>query len=255
MAPTPSKKRGASRGLPSAAKELRSITNRLSKGVDALDFAEPTTHVYNPLVYARRSVNEYLDRFARKGPKALLLGMNPGPYGMAQTGVPFGEIAVVRDWMGIECSVDQPPVVHPKRPIEGFECTRSEVSGRRLWGWAAEHFPTADAFFNSMFVWNFCPLVFMEESGKNRTPDKLPAEERDPLFEVCDRSLREVVLAIEPAQVIGVGKFAEGRAKKALEGIDIPIGTVLHPSPASPMANRGWAPQAEKQLQALGVIP
>lgn len=240
--------------LQSAARELRTITRRLSKGVDALDFAEPTTHVYNPLVYARRSVEDYLDRFARKGPKALLLGMNPGPYGMAQTGVPFGEIAAVRDWMGIEQPVDQPPTVHPKRPIEGFECARSEVSGRRLWGWAAERFHSADAFFDTMFVWNFCPLVFMEESGKNRTPDKLPAEERDPLFEICDRSLREVVQAIEPRQIIGVGKFAEGRAKKALEGMDLPIGTVLHPSPASPIANRGWAAQAEKQLKALGVI-
>lgn len=240
--------------LPSATKELRNITQRLSKAVDDLHFAAPTTHVYNPLVYARRPVEAYLERFARKGPKALLLGMNPGPYGMAQTGVPFGEIAAVRDWLGIEAPVDQPPILHPKRPIDGFECARSEVSGRRLWGWAAEQFSSADAFFDTLFVWNFCPLVFMEESGKNRTPDKLPAEERDPLFDACDRSLREVVKAIEPAQVIGVGKFAEGRAKKALEGMDLPIGTILHPSPASPIANRGWAPQAQKQLEALGVI-
>ena len=254
MAKARAKKGGSAPALPSAARELRKITSKLSDAVDTLRFEEPTTHVYNPLVYARRSVNKYLDRFARRGPRALLLGMNPGPYGMAQTGVPFGEIASVRDWMGIEAAVDQPPTLHPKRPIEGFACERSEVSGRRLWGWAEEHFGSADECFDSVFVWNFCPLVFMEESGKNRTPDKLPAAERDPLFEICDRSLREVVEAIAPGQVIGVGKFAEGRAKKALTGLDLPIGTVLHPSPASPMANRGWAPQATKQLEALGVI-
>ena len=63
-----------------------------------------------------------------------------------------------------------------------------------------------------------------------------------------------MVELIEPAMVIGVGKFAEGRARLALDGLGLPIATVLHPSPASPIANRGWAPQAEKQLEALGVL-
>lgn len=237
-----------------AAARLIEITAELSDTVDRMRFAPPTTHVYNPLVYARRAVNAYLERYARAQPKALLLGMNPGPYGMAQTGVPFGEIAAVRDWLCIEETIEQPPIVHPKRPIEGFDCARSEVSGRRLWGWAAEAFPSADACFDTLFVWNFCPLVFMEESGKNRTPDKLPVAERDALFEACDESLRRVVEALDPEMVIGVGKFAEGRAKKALSPTDRTIGTVLHPSPASPIANRGWAPQADKQLRALGVI-
>ena len=230
------------------------LTRRLAKTVDALDFAPPTTHVYNPLVYARGPVERYLERFARRGVRALWLGMNPGPYGMAQTGVPFGEIAAVRDWMGIDEPVGQPPIEHPKRPITGFACARSEVSGRRLWGWAADAFPDADAFFERFFVWNFCPLVFMEEGGKNRTPDKLAAAERDGLYEICDASLAAVVDALQPERIIGIGKFAQGRAGLALPGRDLPIDTVLHPSPASPIANRGWAPQAEKQLEALGVL-
>ncbi len=60
--------------------------------------------------------------------------MNPGPWGMVQSGVPFGEVAAVRDWMKIKSSAKQPKSVHPKRPIEGLSCKRSEVSGRRLWG-------------------------------------------------------------------------------------------------------------------------
>ena len=226
------------------------LTRRLAKSVDALDFAPPTTHVYNPLVYARGPVERYLERFARRGVRALWLGMNPGPYGMAQTGVPFGEIAAVQGLDGDRRARGPAADRAPEAADHGFACARSEVSGRRLWGWAADAFPDADAFFERFFVWNFCPLVFMEESGKNRTPDKLLAEERDDLFEVCDASLREMVELIEPEMVIGVGKFAEGRAKLALEGMDLPIATVLHPSPASPIANRGWAPQAEKQLGA-----
>ena len=231
---------------------LRTV-NELSRAVDALEFAPPTTHVYNPLDYARAPLELYLKRYARRGVKGLLLGMNPGPYGMAQTGVPFGEVALVRDWLGLEAPVARPANEHPKRPIEGFACTRSEVSGARLWGLARERCPTPGAFFEQVFVWNYCPLVFMEASAKNRTPDKLPKAECDALYAVCDEALRRFVALLEPQLVIGVGKFAEDRARAALGPSGPRIGTILHPSPASPIANRGWAPQAEKQLRALGI--
>jgi single-strand selective monofunctional uracil DNA glycosylase len=223
--------------------------------VEDLNFAPPTTHVYNPLDYAWKIHRRYLDQFGRGQKQAVFLGMNPGPYGMAQTGVPFGEIASVRDWMGLEGPVKQPSLVHPKRPITGFECQRAEVSGARLWGWARSHHEDPMGFFDRYLVLNYCPLVFMEESGKNRTPDKLPASERDPLFAACDQALRASIEALSPRWVIGVGKFAEKRAAQVLEGMDVSIGTILHPSPASPIANRGWAPQVEKQLKALGLRP
>lgn len=229
------------------------ITRKLARDVDDLQFSPPVTHVYNPLVYARASVEAYLKQYARPGCEALLLGMNPGPWGMAQTGVPFGEVSFVRDWLRIDERIGKPEVEHPKRPIQGLECKRSEVSGQRVWGWAKERFETADRFFDKFFVWNYCPLVFMEESGRNRTPDKLPADERDPLFEPCNRALRKMVEHLEPQRVIGIGAFATTRLRQILDEDAPTIGTVLHPSPASPLANRGWAPQAEAQLEALGI--
>lgn len=233
-------------------KKLRALSDELVQGLEQLSFGPPVTHVYNPLVYARAMHDAYLRRYARKGVDALLLGMNPGPWGMAQTGVPFGEIASVRDWLRLDAKIEKPAHEHPKRPVTGLACERSEVSGQRIWSWARKRFQTPEAFFERFFVWNFCPLSFMEESGKNRTPDKLPPEERTPLFELCDESLRQVVDALRPKQLIGIGKFAEKRALTALGG-DVPIGTILHPSPASPLANKGWAPQAEKQLRAQGI--
>ena len=229
------------------------ISRWLAKEVDVLHFSPPTACTYNPLIHARRSHEAYLKKYAHKKVEALLLGMNPGPWGMAQTGVPFGEVNLVRDFLGIEEKVDQPPTLHPKRPIEGFACKRSEVSGRRLWGWAEERYGTPTAFSKRFLISNFCPLVFMEESGRNRTPDKLPASEREALFEICDEALRRLVKWCEPKRVIGVGKFAEGRAIAALGDDAPPIGTILHPSPASPAANRGWVEQAERQLSALGI--
>ncbi len=235
------------------AAEVNDIYRRLSRAVDSLTFGPPVTHVYNPLNYARGPAEQYLD-LARPGSvETLFLGMNPGPWGMAQTGVPFGTVEMVRGWLGIEGPVGKPPGEHPKRPVLGFGVKREEISGSRFWGWARQRFNTADRFFERFFVANYCPLVFMEASGRNRTPDKLPAAERSGLFRFCDQALRELVQTLGAKRIVGIGKFAEDRAVVALAGQDLRIGRILHPSPASPLANRGWAEQAEKQLAGLGV--
>ena len=229
------------------------ISRRLSRQLGSLRFAPPVTHVYDPLAYARTPHERYLERWATGPGRVLLLGMNPGPWGMAQTGVPFGEVQLVRDWIGIEGPVGTPPEPHPKRPVTGFGCTRREGSGKRLWGWAQERFGTPEAFFARFFVANYCPLLFLEEGGRNRTPDKLPRGEQADLFAACDRALRDLVTCLQPSWVLGVGRFAEDRARAALGSKPVAIGRILHPSPASPAANRGWAAVAEAQLAALGI--
>ncbi|MDP8243682.1 MAG: hypothetical protein P9L94_06345 [Candidatus Hinthialibacter antarcticus] len=233
--------------------KLIKITRELVNEVETLSFSPPVTHVYNPLVYARAPHELYLKRFGSSPKEAVFLGMNPGPWGMAQTGVPFGEIELVRDWMGLQAPVGKPPREHPKRPIEGFDCQRSEVSGRRLWGWARDEFNTPQAFFERFFVINYCPLCFMEESGRNFTPDKLPVAESAPLFDACDRAFRAMIDALQPEWVIGVGGFAERRAQMALDGVDQKIGKILHPSPASPAANKGWTQKAVTALTKYGI--
>lgn len=231
---------------------LLRIASDLRRAVNRLEFAAPVAYVYNPLEYAWRSHRQYL-AFAKPGIKALLVGMNPGPWGMAQTGVPFGEVRLVRDWMDIRGAVGRPPVEHPKRPVLGFECHRREVSGQRLWGWARERFGTPERFFERFYVHNYCPLLFLEDGGRNRTPDKLPADERAGLTDACNRALRRVIALLEPRFVIGVGAYAEQRIRDVVDGTDVTVGGILHPSPASPVANRGWAQQAERQLRGLGL--
>ena len=231
---------------------LIKAARQLSAEVDQLSFAEPVSHVYNPLDYAWAPHEMYLRRYGAQRKKVVLLGMNPGPFGMVQCGVPFGEIDAVRDWMGIEAQVNKPAQENPKRPVEGFACTRSEVSGRRLWGLFRERFEHADTFFADHFVANYCPLAFFEH-GRNLTPDKLPAGESAPLYAACDQHLRALVAALQPDWVVGIGAFAEARAAQALAGSQVNIGRILHPSPASPAANRGWSAAASKQLETLGV--
>lgn len=236
----------------STTQDLIAVARSLSAKVDAMRFAAPISHVYNPLDYAWAPHEIYLQRFGAGRKRVIFVGMNPGPFGMVQTGVPFGEIAAVRDWMGIEGEVKIPVVQNSKRLIEGFACPRSEVSGRRLWGLFAERFGKAENFFADHFVANYCPLAFFEE-GRNATPDKLPAKEQLPLLAACDQHLHDMVDILKPEWVIGVGAWAEDRARLACAGLNVRYGRVLHPSPASPAANRGWSEAATKQMLAQGV--
>jgi single-strand selective monofunctional uracil DNA glycosylase len=233
--------------------ELIRTARELAVQTDALQFAAPVEFVYNPLVYAWQGHEEYLRRFGASRKEVVFLGMNPGPFGMAQTGVPFGEIAAVRDWMGIAANIGRPGREHPRRPVEGFACARSEISGRRLWGLFARRFGAAGNFFARHFVVNYCPLAFLEASGRNHTPDKLPAAEKEKLERACDAHLRRVLELLEPQWVVGVGAFAARRAEEVAEGWPIKIGQILHPSPASPAANRDWEEKAAAQMRALGL--
>ena len=218
-----------------------------------LKFAPPVEYVYNPLEYAWNTHRIYLERYGAGRPQVILLGMNPGPFGMAQTGVPFGDVSMVRGWLGIEAAVGRPAREHPKRPIAGFQCARGEVSGQRLWGWARDAFGTPQRFFERFFVANFCPLVFMEAGGRNHTPDKLSRAESAALTEACNKALRRSVERMRPEYVVGVGRFAADCAAAVLTSMRVRLGVVPHPSPASPLANRGWAAQMTRALAEQGI--
>jgi len=227
-----------------------------------MTFAPPVSHIYNPLNYAWNAFEEYVVRFGGTAKRVLFLGMNPGPWGMAQTGVPFGEVAAVRDWLGISASIGRPDNEQPGYPVDGYMCKRSEVSGRRLWGLFRERFGKAEAFFEEHFVANYCPLLFIEtylsangkERSRNLTPDKLGPGERSLLYEACNEHLRAIVEALNPMYVIGIGAFAAHRAEEALKGTaDVTIEKILHPSPASPKSNSDWSGEVTRRLTALGV--
>jgi single-strand selective monofunctional uracil DNA glycosylase len=211
-------------------------------------------YVYQPLAYAWDAHARYARAYGAGRKRVLLVGMNPGPWGMGQTGVPFGDVVYVRDWMRVTGELAPPARLHPKRPVLGFASKRREPSGSRLYGWAQARFGDAGAFFRDHYVVNYCPLLFYDEAGRNLTPDKLPGLEA--VEDACDRHLAAAIRASRAELVVGVGAYAEGKARAVVEraGLadDVRVGRILHPSPASPAANKGWAAQAEAQLRALG---
>lgn len=236
------------------SQQLITAARELSESVGRLKFAPPVTHVYNPLTYAWQAHEEYVRRFGDSRKRVVFLGMNPGPFGMAQIGIPFGEIAAARDWLKIRAVIGRPAVEHPKRPILGFDCPRSEVSGRRFWKLFAARFGSPEKAFAGHFVVNYCPLAFLATSGANLTPNKLPKNERESLFAICDEHLRRVLEILEPEWLIGIGAFARERGELVADTAKIRVGQILHPSPASPKANRhDWGMTATQELVALGV--
>ncbi len=234
-------------------------SRRLCRALERLAFGPPVSRVYNPLRYARAAHEAYLERWGRPPRRVVFLGMNPGPWGMAQTGVPFGEVRAVRDWLGIRAQVGRPPQEHPRRPVLGFDCPRSEVSGQRLWGLMQDRFGTPENFFAGHFVANYCPLLFLDGDGSNLTPDRLPAADRQALYAPCDRHLAELLELFEPEWGIGVGRFATQclqRVKARLSAgaaARLRVAGIPHPSPASPSANRDWAGGVRRTLAELGV--
>ena len=231
----------------------KNIIDDLLDDLKPLRFAPPVTHVYNPLEYACKPYFQYCQRYGTPAKEIVLIGMNPGPWGMAQTGIPFGEITAVKEWMRIEAPVGQPASMHPKRPVLGFDCRRSEVSGKRLWGWAQTTFKTPAHFFSRFFVANYCPLQFIESSGRNRTPNQLRKDEKTVLLAACDKALKRTIEYLKPRYVIGVGKFAQDRARMAISDPNIIVGGITHPSPANPKANRGWDALVQQEFKDLGI--
>jgi single-strand selective monofunctional uracil DNA glycosylase len=252
--PAKIKYRGRALKTSDTSPPLIAAARELSESAGRLKFAAPVAHVYNPLAYAWPAHEEFLRRFGNGRKRVVFLGMNPGPFGMVQTGIPFGEIAAVRDWLKISAPIGKPEAEHPKRPILGFNCPRSEVSGRRLWKLFAERFGSPEKFFAEHFVVNYCPLAFLLETGSNVTPDKLSKTERTRLEKFCDEHLRRVLEILEPEWLVGIGAFAKARGELAAASTKIRVGQILHPSPASPKANRhDWGMTATQELVALGV--
>lgn len=99
--------------------------------------------------------------------------------------------------------------------------------------------------------------MFLSEAGKNITPDKLHVAERSALNRICDASFCEIVKLLGSSVIVGVGKYACGRARSALQehGVGyVHVMDIMHPSPANPQANKAWREIVLKQLSDLGLM-
>ncbi|XP_053682606.1 single-strand selective monofunctional uracil DNA glycosylase isoform X2 [Sabethes cyaneus] len=214
---------------------------------------------YNPIEYAAELHIAYLQKFL-DGPKPVLfLGMNPGPWGMCQTGVPFGYIPAVRDWMQLRGQVSKPNPELESRPVDGLNCTRAEQSGKRWWDLFQSLCGEPEVFFRNCFVFNICPLAFFHTTGRNITPADLKGTSKTRLQEICTTYLKEALELLQPAIIVSVGRYTEDRVKalvkqKLLDPNSVQLKCIPHPSPRS-VNNTNWTEKASLWLTGNGIMP
>jgi single-strand selective monofunctional uracil DNA glycosylase len=233
-----------------AASGLRDDAQAIARRLESDGVADC---VYNPLMYAWEVHEEFIRRSGGSGAKSILLGMNPGPHGMGQMGVPFAATSVVRDLLGISgIDVGQPVSPHSNRPVNGLSHPKEEVSGTRLWDLLQQRYGGASQIFQKVFIINHCPLMILDgPRGTNVTPNNISGPVMNELLERCDQHLREVAVALGAEEVIGIGKYAEKRAHAALMGMGIRVKSCWHPSPASPLANRNGGADWRENVSAV----
>ncbi|XP_022920876.2 single-strand selective monofunctional uracil DNA glycosylase-like [Onthophagus taurus] len=226
--------------------------DQLSKELNNLTFSSPAHYIYNPLEYAWKPHSTFVKTYCKGTKDVLFLRINPGPWGMCQTGIPFGEVNISKEWLKMNGEVEKPKNECPKKQIKGFECHRSEQSGKRFYGFFKNLCRTPEVFFKNAFVYNFCPLSFMEkeEEGKrcaNITPDKLKGQIKKDLENICGKTLVNILKLLDVKIIVAVGRYTEKQAVKIIQEsqLDIEVIYMRHPSR---MAGRNWSKTAQNVL-------
>lgn len=237
---------------------LKEVNAHLLQAKEDLKKLEYPFFAYHVFDYAFDPFWEYICRYARTPKKTVFLGINPGPFGMMQNGIPFGTISIARDWLLLRAPIKRPSLEHPKRPIRGWAEPREEESGARLWGLARREFKTPQAFFKDHLILNYCPIGFIDGEGKNVTPDKLPEDVRIPMEKICDDLFSFLIDTYQVQTVLGVGRYAEKQAQKQLANHpSLRVEYVPHPSPLNPQAYALWIKEEGEamrvQLKGKGI--
>lgn len=235
-----------------------SLENDLVSQLNNLNYGPNVEYIYSPLDYASNLHKVFLKKFLCTSKKVLFLGINPGPWGMCQTGIPFGEVNIVRSYLRVDGEVLTPTNCHPQRPITGLNCHRSEVSGKRLWDLFIE-LSEGDPykFFKDCFIHNYFPLALMNNNAKNITPGDLKSEYQKELQEICDKSLSDILTLFHTEIIVAIGKYAEKRSNEVVKKFrltNIKVVQIPHPSPRSVGTAEKWKKETLVQLKSYNIL-
>lgn len=233
-------------------------TKTLNERFQELTFNEKVETYYNPLTYALPVHEAYLNKFGNEPKQAFFLGMNPGPWGMAQTGIPFTDPYIARDWMDLpQKSVGTPKNEREDRPVKGWESERKEASGQRLHGYFRRLYGSLESFFEIGIVQNYCPLVMYANDGTNLTPEDLLKDDREKIFKACGPYIEQLLHFYEPEVLVGIGRFGQRRLANVADLSQEEVFYLPHPSPASPIATRNggdyWRNLVKETLEEAGL--
>ncbi|XP_076299727.1 single-strand-selective monofunctional uracil-DNA glycosylase isoform X3 [Lasioglossum baleicum] len=151
--------------------------------------------------------------------------------------------------------VGKPAKEQPDRKVTGFQCTRSEVSGKRLWGLFKELCGNPENFFEHAYIHNYCPIAFMDKKGRNITPSEIKGAEIAKVHSACDKVLADIIRLLKVEILIGIGIYAEKRSQLVVQSHKLPIKILCLPHPSPRAANnKNWSEKATKKLSEFGLL-
>ncbi|CAG9789212.1 unnamed protein product, partial [Diatraea saccharalis] len=193
------------------------LIDELNSSLELLELPKSIQCIYNPTIYARHTFEKYVCKYCNTKKQIVYFGMNPGPWGMSQTG----------------------------------------ISGKRFWGLFKDLCDTPENFFNTSFVYNYLPQQWMKSNGCNITPADFKMMEMEPLFEICDPIFIRVLELYDVKTIVAIGKFCEVRAHRALKKYlpdhSIQVVYLPHPSPRS-VNNNNWDQKARDHLKKYDLL-
>nr|XP_022920875.1 single-strand selective monofunctional uracil DNA glycosylase-like [Onthophagus taurus] len=229
---------------------------QLSLELNNLTFSFPVHYIYNPLEYAWEPHSTFVKTYCKGTKDVLFLGLNPGPWGMCQTGIPFGEVNISKEWLKMNGEVEKPKDECPKKQIKGFECHRSEESGKRFYGFFKNLCRTPEAFFKNAFVYNLCPLAFMKKESANITPHELKGQIKKDIENICGKTLVDILKLLDIKIIVALGRYTEKQAIEITQGFQLGHIKVIympHPSPRV-VGNNNWAEKAQNVLDTNDLL-
>jgi len=257
------------------ADQILAASDRLSERLAALPPVGDLVAL-DPTRYCRSAWAAYLQMAARLG-CVLVVGMNPGPHGMAQTGVPFTDPWIV-DELDLQAPrADVPPADipavgswrHRSHRARGVLGSKREESAKRLWPLLREICapyaavgPSADKIAeatrrvcNEVLLVNALPICWLDPAGKNVSAEQVekraPAQVREGLRDLVNEWLQAVADILRPAAVIGVGRWAREFVTDldVDHFVEIPFRDgIKHPSPSAG-SEAAWRAEAEPILR------
>ncbi|XP_037927861.1 single-strand selective monofunctional uracil DNA glycosylase-like [Teleopsis dalmanni] len=213
---------------------------------------EDITHIYNPVEYAADLHCEYLRKYLDRPKRVVFLAVHPEQNGMAQTGVPFGNVSTVRDMMKLCGEVKQPNRLHPKHPVLGLNCHINEPSGVRFWGLMDKIAGSLDTFSEQCFVHTFCPLLFFNEYGRTIEPCVLPFEIKYPMRDLLVEALCKEMKLVQPEIIVVTGNYVyNGLQRSELYAKTLLVMTNPHPWVPN---NHNWVRRSERWLYQYDIV-
>jgi len=199
--------------------------------------------VWNPALYALDIYQEYLTKFPPEPGAILALGLNPGPYGMAQTGIPFTDCRTASGALGMEMTIPgkaPDDLISRLKKANGKWRGTYERSSLGMYRFLILAWGDIKTAYRNWFVGNPCPLLFLDPERWNVTPADPRLRRMKEVGELRQRAVIGFSEILNPRGIVCFGKdVAKAVGEVAIRQVG-PDRVVFYEHPARAVPEK-WA--------------